>query len=103
MTNLSRLKKLSSYLIDIFAYVIMICLVSVVGGSMMVSITPVITELLEQIQNSDSMREIVISSVHLAIITLAAIWLAIVSILSIFMVSILSTIWKAPTNPSDTP
>ena len=102
MISLTKLKKPSNYLIVISGYVIMLAVVLVVAESMMVNIMQDITGLLGQIQNSDSIQIIAISSAHLAIITLAVIWLIIVSILSLSWAYHVLSGWRGLINQSDT-
>ena len=102
MTNHTRLKRLSRYSIGLFAYVIMISLVSVAVAIILASITPAITGLWGAVLNSGSIHEIALSSALLAIITLAGIWLIIGFVLLVVLIDHLSTGSKARTNPSAT-
>ena len=102
MIDRFSLKKLSKSLIGLSAYVMIVCLVSVVAVIMKVNTMPVIIAALEVVQNSGSIVEIVLSSAVLVIITLAVIWLIIGTLLSLLLVVHLSTTSKGHTNQSDT-
>ena len=102
MIDRSSLKKLSRYLISSFAFVIYLILVSVVGGIILGSIMPVITDLWVQTLNSDSYQVTAISNVLRVTIIFLGIYLITELILLAKLGKLLLPTWNEVTPPKDT-